>query len=105
MGTLSRAWYTFGMSIITPKHPHINIDLIGEDGNAFSIIGRVTRTMKRRGLSHEVSEFVKEATSGDYDNLLTTVMRWFTTDGMDEEEATNDCSLCGEDLYECECDA
>ena len=66
------------------KHPEINIPLIGEDGNAFSILGRCTRQMKRNGLNDEVDEFIAQATAGDYDNLLVTVMRWFTTDGEDE---------------------
>jgi hypothetical protein len=64
----------------TAKYPHINIPLVGEDGNAFSILGRVQRIMKRNGLHDEVENFRTEATSGDYDNLLVTVMRWFSVD-------------------------
>jgi hypothetical protein len=63
-----------------PKYPHINIPLVGEDGNAFSILGRVQRIMKRNGLNDEIENFRTEATSGDYDNLLLTVMRWFSVD-------------------------
>ena len=43
-------------------------------------MGRCTREMKRNGLRDEVDAFLSEATSGDYDNLLLTVMRWFATD-------------------------
>jgi hypothetical protein len=70
----------------TPKYPHINIPLVGEDGNAFSILGRVQRIMKRNGLRDEVEEFRTEATSGDYDNLLLTVMRWFSVDEELDED-------------------
>jgi len=63
------------------KYPNINIPLVGEDGNAFSILGRVQRIARREGLSKdEITLFHTEATSGDYDNLLRTVMTWFATD-------------------------
>lgn len=32
------------------KYPEINVPLVGEDGNAFSILGRVKRIMRRAGL-------------------------------------------------------
>lgn len=60
------------------KYPNINIDLVGEDGNAFSIIGRCTRALKRNGLNDQVETFRKQATSGDYNNVLKTVMIWFS---------------------------
>jgi hypothetical protein len=67
-----------GMNI---KYPHINIPMVGEDGNAFAILGRVKRIMTRAGLpDSEWQEFRAEATSGDYGNLLRTVMRWFEVD-------------------------
>ena len=60
------------------KYPEIEIDLTGEDGNAFSIIGRCSLAMKRAGLSNEIDEFITQAKSADYDNLLRTVMEWFS---------------------------
>jgi hypothetical protein len=69
------------------KYPHINIPLVGEDGNAFSILGRVQRIARRAGLTaDEIEAFRAEATSGDYDNLLLTVMRWFSVDSDYEDE-------------------
>lgn len=63
-----------------PKHPNIHVRLSGEDGNAFSIIGRVTRAMKDEGLdTEEVNAFRDEAMSGDYDNVLQTCMKWVST--------------------------
>lgn len=45
--------------------------LIGIDGNAFSIMGYVAKSMKDEGLSDsEKSDYTKEAMSGDYNNLL-----------------------------------
>lgn len=45
------------------------------DGNAMMIIGAVRYAMKRAGAPYEdISEFTKKATSGDYDNVLSTAM-------------------------------
>jgi len=63
------------------KYPNINIPLVGEDGNAFSILGRVKRIMRRNHLpDNEWQAFHAEATSGNYDHLLRTVMAWFEVD-------------------------
>lgn len=55
----------------------VEVQLVGEDGNAFAILGRVSRALRKGGATAaEVDEFMTEATSGDYDNLLATCMRW-----------------------------
>lgn len=60
-----------------PKYPDITVQLTGEDGNAFSILGRVIRALKRGKVpQEEIEVFKKEATSGDYDHLLVTCMQW-----------------------------
>lgn len=47
------------------------------DGNAFSILGMVTRALRRKGAPKEYcDQFYAEATSSDYDHLLQTVMRY-----------------------------
>ena len=59
------------------KYPEITVKLVGEDGNAFSIIGRTSQALRRAGVSQEeISAFQEEAMSGDYDNVLQTVMKW-----------------------------
>ncbi len=64
-----------------PKYPGIIIQLIGLDGNAFSILGRCRSAMKRARLPEsEINEFTKEATSSDYNHLLATVCEWFTVE-------------------------
>lgn len=63
------------------KHPEIHVQLVGLDGNAFSIIGRCLTAMRKVGLSQEErDEFQKEATSGNYDHLLITCTEWFDVD-------------------------
>jgi hypothetical protein len=59
------------------RFPEVHVRLSGEDGNAFSILSRVQREMRRAGIPEEVIEqFIDEATSGDYDHLVATCMRW-----------------------------
>lgn len=58
------------------KFPDVEVALTGEDGNAFSIIGRVSRAMKQSGYRDEAAAFTKEAMSQpSYDALLALVMR------------------------------
>ena len=48
-----------------------NYSLIGIDGNAFSIMGYVRKSMRECGRAKEgIDSYLKEATSGNYDNLL-----------------------------------
>lgn len=61
----------------TVKYPNIEIELVGYDGNAFAIIGKVSRELRRNKVSaDEVKAFQNEATSGDYDHLIQTVLSW-----------------------------
>ena len=60
-----------------PKYPSVKVKLVGNDGNAFSIISRVSTAMKRAGISADhVDEYMKEAMIGDYDNVLCTTMKY-----------------------------
>lgn len=45
-------------------------NLVGVDGNAFSIMGYTARALKAEGLRDLVSEMQEKATSGDYYNLI-----------------------------------
>ena len=59
------------------KYPMVEVNLTGQDGNAFAVMGAVTRAMRRAGLPDETrAEFITEATAGDYNHLLATCMRW-----------------------------
>ena len=58
------------------KYPHITVELTGQDGNPFFIIGRVGQALRRGGVSEvDIVSFREEAQSGDYDHVLQTVMR------------------------------
>lgn len=60
-----------------PKYPDVHVRLSGTDGNAFAILGAVQRHLRGAGVTApEIKAYMDEATSGDYDHLLQTTMRW-----------------------------
>ena len=55
------------------------------------MLGVCRRALVRNGKSDLWNDFQKEATSGDYNNLLCTVSDWFdVTFGEDEDEEYNE---------------
>lgn len=64
----------------TVKFPDVVVELSGSDGNAFAVMGKVTKALRRAGHDYAVADFREEATSGDYDHLLQTCMRWVEVD-------------------------
>jgi hypothetical protein len=55
----------------------VRLTLVGSDGNAFAILGRFQRAAKAQGWAPEaVRRVTLEATSGDYANLLATIMKY-----------------------------
>jgi len=55
----------------------VKVKLIGQDGNAFYILGAVTKALRKAGYDKEfIQQFQDEATAGDYDHLLQTVMEY-----------------------------
>ena len=58
--------------------------LVGEDGNAFAILGRFSRAARQQGWTpEEIKAVTQEAMSGNYDHLLATIMD-NVDDGEDE---------------------
>lgn len=59
------------------KYPNITVKLVGNNGNAFSIIGNISTALRRNGVDKvEIDTFTEEAMSGDYNNVLVTAMKW-----------------------------
>ena len=59
------------------QYPNVTVQLTGQDGNAYFILGSVTGALKRAGVSkEEIQKFMDEATSGDYHHLLSVCMDW-----------------------------
>lgn len=68
-----------------PKYPECEVQLTGEDTNAVALIMPVYRAliqylteggMSRDEATKEAGAFRDEATSGDYNNVLATCVRW-----------------------------
>ena len=52
------------------------VRLIGTDGNAFAILGKVRRALLDAGLHDEAERYMTEATSGDYHHVLAVTMQY-----------------------------
>jgi hypothetical protein len=53
------------------------VQLTGNDGNAFAIMGSVRSALRRAGATKEqIDEYSNASMSGDYDNLLRVAMDW-----------------------------
>jgi hypothetical protein len=53
----------------------VKLKLVGLDGNAFSLLGAYSKEARRQGLAkEEIDKVIGEATSGDYNHLLATLM-------------------------------
>ncbi|MCK5019237.1 MAG: hypothetical protein KAS32_19415 [Candidatus Peribacteraceae bacterium] len=72
--------------ILTPVgKPKPKVQLAGLDGNAYSIMGRVVKALRRNGhTKEEISQYKEESMNGDYDHLLRVALKW--TEEPDEEE-------------------
>jgi len=61
------------------KGPNIipEIRLSKENGNAFTILGKVTKALIKAGADKEyIERYLYEATAGDYDHLLGVTMKY-----------------------------
>lgn len=64
---------------MTVKYPDIKVQLVGKDGNAFSILFRTRQALHKAFVPKEEQDaYMTEATAGDYDHLLQCTMRWVT---------------------------
>lgn len=58
------------------KYTEMTVQLSGEDGNAFSVMGRVSKAIRRQVGSAEANAYLAEAMSSEsYDALLQHAMR------------------------------
>ena len=54
-----------------------DVELVGHDGNAFAIMGKVSKALYNEGADKEyIDKYKEEAMSGDYDELLITTMKY-----------------------------
>ena len=59
------------------KYPNISVQLTGNDGNAFAIMGAVSKALRRNDVpKSEIDQYTEESMAGDYDALLRVAMKW-----------------------------
>ena len=76
------------------QYPNAKMRLVGEDGNAWAIMGRASAALRRAGASKDVIKaYTDAAMSGDYDNLLRVTMAWVACDTDRREDV--ECLSCG----------
>lgn len=65
------------MSNLKPKYPNVTVPLSAASGNSFDILTAVRLALRRAKVPQtEIALFTDEATTGDYDHLLQTCMKW-----------------------------
>jgi len=61
--------------------------MVGLDGNAFVLMGAFSKQAKREGwMKPEIDEVLNKAMSGDYNNLLSTLLDHCENPMGEEEE-------------------
>lgn len=62
---------------MTEVNKKVKLKLVGLDGNAFSLMGAFRKQARKEGWSpEEISFVIDKCMSGDYNNLLATLMRY-----------------------------
>ena len=53
------------------------VRLVGNDGNAFAIMGTVAKALRKAGADEEyITQYKDESMSGDYNHLLRVAMKY-----------------------------
>ena len=61
--------------------------LIGQNGNIFNLMGIVSKTLKRNGMSNDAKEMCDRITSsGSYDEALSIIDEYVEITSADDEE-------------------
>lgn len=62
------------------------MELVGLDGNAFVLMGEFSKRARKQGWTKEEIDYVlNKCMSGDYNNLLRTLMQYTTEDDENPE--------------------
>lgn len=60
------------------KEEKPTLKLSETDGNAMAVLAKASKAARKAGWSEDkTNDFLDEATSGDYDNVLLTVFKYF----------------------------
>jgi len=61
---------------MTVPKTNVKVKLIGKEGNAFAILGAVSKALRRAGYAELAKQYMTEAIAGDYDHLLQVTMNY-----------------------------
>ncbi len=68
----------------------VKLELVGLDGNAFSLMGAFqSAARKEKWTKEEIKFVIDECMSGDYDHLLCTLMDYTTSEEYSDEDYDN----------------
>jgi len=91
------------ISDIISRNPSVSgYDLVGIDGNAFSVIGYVKNAMKRSKWNNsDIALVVDQMTSSDYYNLLNIASQiiYSSPNDTDEDNDYTDDNYCDDDCF------
>lgn len=77
------------LAAMDDEFKHVVVNLWGVDGNAFIVMGTVKKALQKAGASHlQVSYFLSQCMSGDYENLLAVCNKWVTLAHFEPDEPT-----------------
>jgi hypothetical protein len=77
-----------------------NFKMVGQDGNAFFLMGAFANQAKREGWNREeIDKVLDKCKSGDYDNLLSTLVD-HCENPMGNDDGWEDEDFYGEQDYE-----
>ena len=90
--------------------PKAFVDVNQIKHNSYILVALTARILLKKGWgTEEILEFLREARSGNYDNILNTVLKYTVQapedqNSLDEKPESEDCISCGEptsddDLY------
>lgn len=69
----------------------VKYKMVGQDGNAFNLMGGFTQQARRDGWDKaDIDLVINEAMSGNYDHLLTTLATYCVNHGMGSYEYDED---------------
>jgi len=59
------------------RYPYIRVQLSGQNGNAFNLLGIVQKALRKHHIPEvEIKKFIDEATTSSYDHLLQVCHTW-----------------------------
>lgn len=68
---------------MTTKYPNITVRFMGQPRQPFPILAAVRAALRESEIpASEIAAFTAEATSGDFDHLMTVAHRWVNIQQM-----------------------